>query len=128
MLEYGIIDGKYGESAMKDENVYQNLIRILDSKKSGDHSWFLSLLDNDKQAEYEKTHMQAVLTMLRIARIRAHKKAIEEAKKEIAFLENDKENAAENYRKIKELLDVIQTQKQKLNFYSIIVFVNRNEY
>lgn len=117
MLEYGIIDGKYGESAMKDENVYQNLIRILDSKKSGDHSWFLSLLDNDKQAEYEKTHMQAVLTMLRIARIRAHKKAIEEAKKEIAFLENDKENAAENYRKIKELLDVIQTQKQKIETY-----------
>ena len=82
---------------------YKKITSILDSKRTGDKQWFLSLLDESNQFVYENEHMEAVMQMLRIARIRPHKQAIKAAQDEIARLEKDKENQAENYRKIKEL-------------------------
>ena len=55
---------------MTEKRFYQNLISLLDPKKSGDHDWFLSLLDDEKQTVYEAEHMEAVMQMLRIAHIR----------------------------------------------------------
>lgn len=92
---------------------YDNLIKLLDPKKQGDHDWFLSLLDDEKQRVYEEEHVEAVMQMLRIARIRPHKIAVKEAKEEIARLEKDKYSAAENYRKIKELLAEITRHEEK---------------
>ena len=33
---------------------YEELLSLLDTKKSGDHEWFLSLLDDERQREYEE--------------------------------------------------------------------------
>lgn len=103
--------------SMVDKISYDNLIKRLDPKKTGDHDWFLSLLDEEQQRAYENEHIAAVMQMLRIARIRPHKNAIKEARTEIAALEKDKDNAAENYRKIKMLLAEIERQEEKIDAY-----------
>ena len=101
---------------MEKKISYENLTAILNPKKSGDHDWFLSLLDNEQQTEYEAEHMQAVMQMLRIAHIRARKNAIKTAKEEIARLEKE-ESSAENYVKIRALLGDIEQEKEKIETY-----------
>ncbi len=101
---------------MSEKNPYENLINVLNPSKVADHEWFLSLLDDDKQKHYEDEHILAVLKMLRIARIRTHKNAINNAKAEIARLEKE-ENSAENYRKIRILLAEIEKQKEKMDAF-----------
>lgn len=95
---------------------YEKLIALLDSKKAGDHDWFLSLLDEVAQKTYEEEHLDAVMQMLRIARIRPHKNAIKAAKEEIERLERE-ETTAESYRKIKNLLAEIEKEKEKMEAY-----------
>ena len=102
---------------MSKELFYDNLIKTLDPKKSGDHAWFLSLLDEEEQARYEKAHIQAVMQMLKHVRIRPHKNAVKQAKAEIATLEKDKDNAAENYKKILALLAEIKVREEKINAF-----------
>ena len=96
---------------------YENLIAALDSHKQADKKWFLSLLDEEEQRVYEDGHMSAVMQMLRIAHIRARKYRIKEIRQEIAALEQDKENAAENYRKIRALLAEIAAVEEKINTF-----------
>ena len=98
---------------MADKISYEQLLKLLDTKKSGDHDWFLSLLNDEKQRDYEDEHLEAVLQMLRIARIRTQKNAIKEIKAEIAQIESEGVNA-ENYRKIQVLLAEIQTHQEKI--------------
>ena len=100
---------------MSDLTSYENLIRRLETKKSGDHAWFLSLLDDKTQKKYEDEHMQAVMLALRHIRIRPHERLIKDAKREIQSLEKDKENQAENYRKIKNLLAEITLRNEKID-------------
>ena len=100
-----------------DRLSYGKILALLDSKKAADKEWFLSLLDEETQKKYEDEHMEAVMQMLRIARIRPHKTAEKQAKEEIARLEKDKYNQAENYRKIKELLAEIENRKEKIDAY-----------
>lgn len=101
---------------MAEKFSYEKLIEILDTKKSGEREWFLSLLDDEKQKNYEEEHLQAVLQMLKIARIQPHKNAINEAKLEIAALEKEG-SSAENYLKIKNLLAKIEANKEKIESY-----------
>ncbi|MBQ7879703.1 MAG: hypothetical protein IJ317_03535 [Clostridia bacterium] len=102
---------------MKTKFPYEKITEYLEPKKSGDHAWFLSLLDDDKQRIYEEGHLTAVMQMLRIAHIRPRKKAEQEAREEIARLEKDKDTPAENYRKIKLLLAEIQRLKEKTDTF-----------
>ena len=102
---------------MSNELFYQNLIKTLDPKKSGDHAWFLALLDEEEQTRYEKEHIKAVMQMLRIARIRPHQNVIASAKAEISELEKDKDNAAENYKKILARLAEIKSRKEKIDAF-----------
>ena len=101
---------------MSEKLSYENLIRILETKKAGDRDWFLSLLDDEKQKTYEDEHMAAVMQMLRIARIRPHKNKIKGAQAEIKDLEREG-SSAENYRKIKNLLALIDEENQKVQGY-----------
>ncbi len=101
---------------MAEKISYENLTSLLNTKKAGDHEWFLSLLDDEKQSAYEAEHLQAVMQMLKGSRIRPHKNVIKEAKEEIAALEKEG-NTAENYRKIKELLAKIEGEKQKIEAF-----------
>ena len=101
---------------MESKSFYKNLIKLLDPKKTGDHDWFLSLLDDKKQSAYEDEHMQAVMQMLRIAHIRSRKNAIKAKNEEIARLEKE-ENSAENYVKIRNLLAEIEKEKEKIETF-----------
>lgn len=102
---------------MTNNNFYQNLIDVLESKKSGDHDWFLDLINTEKQIEYENTHIDAVMKMLRIARLREHKNAIKTAQAEIKRIETEEEKTAENYCKIKNLLVEIDKRQEKIDSY-----------
>ena len=102
---------------MSEKNPYEKLQMLLNPQKSGDHDWFLSLLDDEKQRLYEEEHMEAVMQMLRIARIRPHKNAIREAKEEIARLEKEESDNAETYRKIRALLADIEGENAKVETY-----------
>lgn len=101
---------------MPEKTPYEKLLMFLDPKKSGDHDWFLSLLDDEKQKTYEAEHIEAVMQLLRIVRIRTHKNAIKAAKAEIAALEREGDSA-ENYRKIKGLQAEIAVQEEKIQTF-----------
>ncbi len=101
---------------MSEKFGYEQLMAILDPKKSGDHAWFLSLLDDETQRAYEEKHMDAVMQMLRIARIRPHKNRIKEIRAEISDLEKEGDNA-ENYRKIRGLLALIDKEEEKIQAF-----------
>ncbi len=102
---------------MKNNTFYQNLIDLLEPKKLGDHTWFLELLDEEKQVVYENNHVDAVMKMLRIARLREHKIAIKSAQAEIKRIETEEEKNAENYCKIKDLLKEIEKRQEKIDGY-----------
>ena len=102
---------------MSEKIPYEKLQMLINPQKSGDHDWFLSLLDDEAQRAYEDEHMDAVMQMLRIARIRPHKNAIREAKAEIARLEKEERDNAETYRKIKGLLAEIEIENTKVETY-----------
>ena len=102
---------------MSEKIPYEKLIALINPQKAGDHDWFISLLDDEYQKAYEEEHMQAVMQMLRIARIRPHRNAIREAKAEIARLEREEGDNAETYRKIKALLAEIERQNEKVENY-----------
>ena len=101
---------------MESKAFYENLIKLLDPKKSGDHDWFLSLLDDEKQKAYESQHVEAVMQMLRFAHIRPRKNAIKAASEEIQRLEKE-DGSAENYVKIRGLLAEIEKEKEKIETY-----------
>ncbi len=98
---------------MSEKIPYEKMLTILNPKKIGDHDWFLSLLDEEKQGDYEREHLQAVMQMLKGLRIRPHKNAMQEKKAEISKLEKEGDSA-ENYRKIKQLLAEIEEEKEKI--------------
>ena len=95
---------------------YENLISMLETKKAGDHAWFLSLLDDEAQKTYEEEHIEAVMQMLRIAHIRPHKNKIKEARETIQSLEKEG-NTAENYVKIRNLMAEIEKEEEKINAF-----------
>lgn len=101
---------------MSEKIPYEKLLALLDTQKAGDHTWFLSLLDEEEQRRFENEHIEAVMQMLRIARIRPHKNVIKTAKEEIKKLESE-ENSAENYIKIKNLLAKIQVEEEKIQSF-----------
>ena len=102
---------------MSEKIPYEKLLTLINPHKEESHDWFLSLLDDEKQRAYEEEHMEAVMQMLRIARIRPHRNAIREARAEIARLEKEEGDSAEAYRKIKDLLAEIQKQNEKIEGY-----------
>ena len=101
---------------MPEKIPYEKLLTLLDTKKAGDHAWFLSLLDDEGQRCYEDEHMEAVMQMLKIARIRPRKNAIKELKEQIKELEREG-NSAENYKKIKNLLAEISEEETKVDTF-----------
>ncbi len=101
---------------MAEKLSYENCTELLNTKKTGDHEWFLSLLDDEKQRAYEDAHLQAVMQLLKGLRIRPHKVALQEAKEEITRLERG-DGSAENYRKIKQLMAEIQLKKEKIESF-----------
>lgn len=100
---------------MDKSSDYKNLTAMLDPHKETDKQWFLSLLDNEEQRAYEDAHINAVMRMLRVSRIRTHKQKIAEAKAEIARIQAEEEHNAENYCKVSALLKEIEDEKKAMD-------------
>ena len=88
---------------MDGENKLQNCIRLLDPKKQADKTWFLALLDDEKQRLYEEERLKALLIMLRLTKINALKKQLVAADEELGELRKKISKNAETYCRIKEL-------------------------
>ena len=69
--------------------------RIIDPHKEPDKQFFLDLLDADKQENYEREHINAVMVMLRLIYINKLKSAIQDARDEIARISADPEGILE---------------------------------
>ncbi len=102
---------------MGKTTAYENLTEILNPHKEADKTWFLDLLDGEKQKIYEDGHISAVMKMLKISHIRGHKLKILEAKAEIKRIETEEEHNAENYCKVTELLKEIETHKKAIDSF-----------
>ena len=87
---------------MDVKHTYEELLRSLDTHKNADKEWFLSLLDDSKQEAFEREHLQAVMQMMRLVRIRPHKRKIDEAKACLAVIAANKNPTAE---------DVVRSQR-----------------
>ena len=88
---------------MDGENKLQNCIRLLDPKKQANKTWFLALLDDEKQRLYEEERLKALLIMLRLTKINALKKQLVAADEELGELRKKISKNAETYCRIKEL-------------------------
>ena len=100
-----------------DKKDYRKILALIEPKKQADKEWFLSLLDDEKQKEYEDEHVRAVMQALRFVRIRPHKKAVKELLDEMERIEREEEKTAENYRKIRLMLAKIEREKEKVDVY-----------
>ncbi len=112
LKKYAII-----KNGMEKKTTYGELLTLLDSHKSADREWFLSLLNDEEQAAYEEGHMEAVMQMLRIARIRPHKRKILAAEEELSKIEKKGNPSAEEYQRVLELSAEIEAEKKKMNDY-----------
>ena len=65
---------------MSEKFSWEKLNKILETRKPGDHAWFLSLLDDVAKKNYEDEHLEEVIQMLKRSRILPHKNAIREMK------------------------------------------------
>ena len=98
----------------KDVSFY---LQLINPKKSGTKEWFLSLLDDATQREYEQDRMQAGMLMLRLTHIRPRMKRIKEAKEEIRRINREEERNAENYCKVTALLEEIERTEKEIDSF-----------
>ena len=102
---------------MNEKFTYEDLLKILDSHKNTDKEWFLSLLDDGKQNQFEEQHIKAVMQMMRLIRIRPHKRKIAEAEQKIAEIEENGNPTAEDVVAVRALLAEIECERAKMDEY-----------
>ena len=85
---------------MIDFELAKNLIN---PHKQTDKNFFLDLLDSDKQTEYEKLHISALMLMLKVLHIRKIQLKIKSLKEEKEKLKSSDESSAEKYRRVLEI-------------------------
>ena len=85
---------------MLDFNSAKNLI---EPHKQPDKNFFLDLLDGDKQTEYERQHISALMFMLKFLYIRRVQIKINALKKQKDDLKKSDESSAEKYKKTLEI-------------------------
>ncbi len=90
---------------------------LLSPKKNADKAWYLSLLDADKQTEYEEEHLAALLKMLRFVYIARLLSKISSLKAEADAIRAREDYSAEDYRALLEKKAQIAAEYKKLNSY-----------
>ncbi|MDE7380231.1 MAG: UvrD-helicase domain-containing protein [Clostridia bacterium] len=95
---------------MMDMEKIKNLIN---PKKEADKQFYLDLLDSDKQWQWEKEHISAVLSMLKVLYLHKLNRQIREAEAEKLEITNSPDYDAEKYKRVLELNAVITSCKQK---------------
>ena len=102
---------------MQKKYAYGELIKLLDSHKLANKEWFLSLLDDEKQNQAEFEHIEAVMQMMRLIRIRPHKRKIAEAEQRIQEIEEGGNPTAADVVTVRALLAEIEEERAKINEY-----------
>ncbi len=100
-----------------EENTLSRIKSLLEPKKNDNKDWYLDLIDREKQAEYEKNHLAAVLLMLKIHHVRKHLNRIAEAKAEKKEILSRKDYSAEDYRALIGINAEIAAETKKLNAF-----------
>ncbi len=96
---------------------FEKLKNSIDPHKQPDKAFFLSLLDADKQREYEEEHIKAVMQMLKVVYLKKLIRRINGIKDERRALNSATEHSAENYRRVLGLNAELKTLKSKLDSY-----------
>ena len=96
---------------------FQSAKNLIDPHKNEDKNFFLDLLDGDKQAEYEREHIAALMVMLKFLYIRRVQVKINSLKKEREGLKSNDDSSAEKYRKALEINAEIARLKSKIEAY-----------
>ncbi|MCD7729824.1 MAG: AAA family ATPase [Clostridia bacterium] len=96
---------------------YKQIKKLIEPHKEPDKQFFLDLLDDDKQLEYEAAHINGVMLMLRAVYINKLKKEIISATDEISRLTSDKDYNAESYRQVMALKALIAEKKAKIDTF-----------
>ena len=92
----------------------KNLIK---SQKRPDKQFYLDLLDEDKQREYEDLRIRAVMSLLKSEYINPLKIKIKADRDTIAAVKNEQDFSAENYRKVIACNAHIRELKEKIEGY-----------
>ena len=104
----------YNGAGMADIN---KIKKIIDPHKEPDKQFFLDLLDSEKQLNYEREHIDAVMFMLRVIYINKLKVSIKEAQEEISRLVSDPDYDAESYKKVMALKSEISRHRAQIETY-----------
>ncbi len=96
---------------------YKKLKNSINPHKEPDKSFFLDLLDGEKQWNYEADHINAVMLMLKAAYIAKLKAKISLFRAEKERIKSDGEYSAENYKRVLEINACIASVKAKINEY-----------
>ena len=101
---------------MKQETI-DKLKKMLDPKRDADKEWYLALLDEEGQLNYEKEHLDAVLRMLRFYYLSRLQHRIREIEAEMERLRAQEGYSAGEYRELLEKQAEKQEVQKKLDSY-----------
>lgn len=90
---------------------------ILNPHKETDKQFYLDLLDGETQVKWEKDHVAAVLSMLKILYISKLTRKIKDAESEKFILTHSSDYDAEKYQKVLQLDALIASCRQKRDSY-----------
>lgn len=103
---------------MSDNNfTLEQLKKSLDPHKEADKEWYLSLLDDEGQKEYEDEHIKNVMRLMRITRILPLKKKISECEERKERLKRSREYSAARYVESVGLDSEIARAKEKIDSF-----------
>ena len=91
----------------------EKLKNLINPKRNADKQFYLDLLDEGKQWEWEQAHISAVLVMLKYLYLSKYARQIRSAEQEKLALTSSEDYDAEKYRRVLELNALISSCKQK---------------
>lgn len=102
---------------MEERKLPEELKKEIASHREADKGWFLDLLDEEKQKEYENRHIRALLEALRIVYIRKEQETIRQAQAELAEIRNGDDRSALSYAYAEELNRSIEAARAQIESY-----------
>ena len=96
---------------------FKSAKNLIEPQKTPDRNFFLDLLDGDKQTEYEREHISALMFMLKYLYIRKNQIRINALKKEREDLKSGEDSSAEKYRKTLEINAEIARLNSRIEGY-----------
>lgn len=96
---------------------FEKLKNSINPHKQPTKEFLLSLLDADKQKDYEEEHISSVMSLLKIIRLNKYRIKADAAKKERRALNLSPDRNAESYKRVLELTSLITSLEAKINSY-----------